>query len=76
MRQRKKLLRDGERYFKKTFLYPTVLIDRDNIPDSYFALQIKLAKERGQGGDLNMNGLRDVGDISREKRREAGELYL
>jgi hypothetical protein len=35
--------------FKKTFLYPTVLIDRDNIPDSYFALQIKLAKERGQG---------------------------
>ncbi len=58
--------------FKKTFLYPAVLIDRDNVPDSYFVLQIKIAKERGQGGDLELNGIGNVGDVSKEKRREVG----
>ncbi len=60
--------------FKNSFLYPEVLIDPDNVPDSYFELQLKIARERGQSGDLV--GIDSVKDIPQETRRKTGEaLY-
>ncbi|MDD4027052.1 MAG: hypothetical protein PHO75_02570 [Candidatus Shapirobacteria bacterium] len=60
--------------FTERFLYPEVLIDKDNVPDSYFELQIKIAKERGQGGDLR--DIKEAKDIPQETRRKIGEtLY-
>lgn len=35
--------------FKEKFLYPAVLIKKENFPDSYFEFQKQQAKERGQG---------------------------
>lgn len=59
--------------FKERFLYPAVLIDRDNVPDSYFALQIKIARERGQAGDLAYQGIEKVSDIPQSERIKSGE---
>ena len=60
--------------FKEKFVYPNVLIDKDNIPDSYFALQLKIARERGQGGDYQQAGIKEVKDIPLSMRREAGKI--
>lgn len=61
--------------FKEELLYPEVLlISDDNVPDSYFELQLKIARERGQAGDLNMNGIKTIAYIPAETRREAGEI--
>jgi hypothetical protein len=60
--------------FKNSFLYPQVLIDRDNIPDSYFDLQIKIAREEGKGGDLD--NIKSAKDIDEKIKRQIGEsLY-
>jgi len=60
--------------FKNQFLYPSVLIDKNNIPDSYFELQLKIARERGQAGDLG--NFKTAKDIPLETKRQTGEtLY-
>jgi len=60
--------------FKNKFLYPAVLIDKNNIPDSYFELQIKIARERGQAEDLG--NIKTAKDIPIENKRQTGEtLY-
>lgn len=60
--------------FTEKFLYPSVLIDKNNVPDSYFELQLRMARERGQSGDLG--NIKEVKDISREIRRNAGEIIF
>ena len=51
--------------YKEELLYPTVLIDKNNIPKSYFTLQAKIARERGQTGLV---------DNSQEARKIEGEI--
>ncbi|MEI8067621.1 MAG: hypothetical protein WCG91_01565, partial [Candidatus Shapirobacteria bacterium] len=60
--------------FKNQFLYPEVLINKDNVPDSYFELQLKIARERGEGGDLQYAGIWNVRNIDDNTRRQAGEI--
>lgn len=57
----------------KAMVYPKVLIDKNNVPDSYFALQIKIARNRGQAGDLAYQGIKKVSDIPQSERLKAGE---
>ena len=62
------------KFFKNQFLYPSILIDKDNIPDSYFDLQLKIARERGQAGDLGH--IKTAKDIPFETKIQTGEtLY-
>lgn len=35
--------------FKNRFLYPNILIDKNNVPENYFELQKKVAREQGHG---------------------------
>ncbi|NCB03296.1 MAG: hypothetical protein EOM67_14250, partial [Spirochaetia bacterium] len=57
--------------YKEELLYPDLLIDKNNVPDSYFALQLKIARERGQAGDLG--NIKNVSDIDQSTRLAAGE---
>lgn len=50
--------------YKEELLYPNFLIDKDNIPESYFKLQEKIARERNQ---------LDLLDTSQEARKIEGE---
>jgi hypothetical protein len=60
--------------FKEMVVYPNVLIDKNDIPDSYFNLQIKIAKERGEGGDLTEQGIETAKDLPLQTRKEKGEI--
>ena len=51
--------------YKEELLYPDFLIDKNNIPDSYFALQVKIARERNQTNLL---------DTSQEAKKREGEM--
>ena len=69
---KKKIKERNIELFKNQFLYPNVLIDPNNVPDSYFELQLKIAKETGRGGDLG--NIREVKDISQEVRKKSGDV--
>lgn len=51
--------------YKEELLYPTVLIDKNHIPESDFNLQLKIARERGQTGLV---------DTSQEARKITSEI--
>ena len=60
--------------YKEKILYPTVLIDKNNIPNSYFETQLRIARERGYGGDLG--NIRGAADIDNKTKKEMGQtLY-
>jgi len=50
----------------KAMVYPQVLVDKDNFPESYFKLQQRIAKERGQG---------DKEITADKKRKEIETVY-
>ncbi|MDD2483315.1 MAG: hypothetical protein PHE32_01010 [Candidatus Shapirobacteria bacterium] len=52
--------------FTEKFLYPEVLIDTNNVPENYFELQKKIARERGHG---------DVEFDDRTKKETGKTLY-
>ncbi|MEI8067968.1 MAG: hypothetical protein WCG91_03420 [Candidatus Shapirobacteria bacterium] len=62
-KKRKKRERNLE-LFRNEFLYPEVLVDKDNIPESYFELQKKIALEQGHGNI----------EITQEMREMAGNI--
>ena len=59
--------------YKEKFLYPNFLINPNDVPDSYFALKIKIAKERGESEDYQNDGINSVKDIDDATRKKAGE---
>jgi len=60
--------------FKEELLYPeALLINKDSVPNSYFELQLRIARQRGQGADYDRVGIRTADDFSPEARKKAGE---
>ncbi len=58
----------------KEALHSELLMDPDKVPDSYFALQLKIGRDRGQMGDYQYQGINDVKDIDQQTRKKAGEI--
>lgn len=55
--------------FKQELLYPGVLIDKNNVPNSYFALKLKVARERNELAQL---GYTNISNVPIEVRQETG----
>jgi hypothetical protein len=55
--------------FKRELLYPSVLINKDNIPNSCFALQLR-SQSDGRLVQFNWNSVVDISNESKRKREE------
>ncbi|MFA6463080.1 MAG: hypothetical protein WCT51_03450 [Candidatus Shapirobacteria bacterium] len=62
--------------FKRMFIYPDALIDKNNIPDSYFELQLKVARERGQAGDLGHIDKKEAGETIYNDQKQSLDTWI
>ena len=63
--------------FVEKFLYPEVLVDKDNLPESYFELQKRVAKERGHGDiEINDQMKQETGKTVYDDQKKSLEVWI
>jgi len=63
--------------FKERFVYPKVLIDKNNVPENYFNLQKRISKERGYGDVLMTNRMkREMSETVYDDQKKSLDVWI